>query len=155
MTELAMTVPVPVPFSSACEYAGDFFKEHPQLRVHSGIADTSVASGFRLVDDSTDSARVHDAVLFSWHAKYALLPDLAATLRVRPDQGKGMLYVNARYVPPLGALGLLFDRLAGRRIAKQSLREMLYQIQSYIIERYKGFQGSLHPDDASRWKTQT
>jgi len=143
VTELTLTQFVPVPFSCVSEYATEFLKDHVQLDVHGGVADTRVATGFRVVDDTSDTTRIHEALLFSWHAKYALLPDLAATLRVRPQDGQGMLFVNAQYSPPLGFVGSLFDRVAGRWIARRSISQMLNDMRRYIVERYEGFRQSL------------
>lgn len=147
MTHVTVSAPVPVPFSSACEYAGDFFRQHARLQVHGPLVATEVSSGYRLVDDITDSARIHDAVLFSWEAKYSFLPDLAATLRVRPEHGQGHLYIDGRYSPPLGIIGAIFDRLVGRSIARASLGAVLRDIRTYMIRRHQEFRKSL-PSDA-------
>ena len=125
-----------IPFSAAADYVSEFFKEHARLKVHGPARDATVSTGFRVVDDTTDASRIHDAVIFAWSPKLRFLPDLAATLRVRPNNGRALLMLNAMYDPPFGRAGAAFDRIAGQRIANRTFVALLNDIEVYVLSHY-------------------
>lgn len=139
MTQLTLARSVDVPFSAAVDYASQFFDEHPSLRLRAFSAEASVKAGFRTVDDVTDHARGHDAVVFAWYPKHPLLPALCATLRVRPDYHGATLLLDAQYSPPLRSAGRVFDRIAGRHIARATMNHFLDDVAAFMKERYARF----------------
>lgn len=143
MTTVELRRKLPIPFSAAADYVSEFFREHPQLEVHGPACGTTVTTGFQVVDDATDGARIHEAVVFAWFPQYRLFPALSATLRVRPDYGQAALLLNAIYHPPFGRLGAAFDRLVGRRIARRTFSALLDDIEAFAVKRYETYAADL------------
>jgi hypothetical protein len=63
-----------------------------------------------------------------------LFPSLDADLEIAPlGQDRCQLSMNARYVPPLGALGRAIDRALLFRVAEATIKNFLDQIRDGII----------------------
>jgi hypothetical protein len=66
-------------------------------------------------------------------------PTFDGTLTVRADEtfDKSILELDGQYAPPLGAAGLLFDAVVGRRIAELTARGLLQRVGSALEARYR------------------
>jgi hypothetical protein len=87
-----------------------------------------------VVDDTTDSVRRHDALEITWNPHTRLFPRAQALLTVRPHAPQGTeLQLSLVYQPPLGTVGLLFDRLIGRHIAWLTAGIFLRELRRAIV----------------------
>ena len=70
-----------------------------------------------------------------WHALKgrALFPELQADLVAHPiSEQRSELVIHGNYRPPLGALGLIGDRLIGHRVAQSSAKAFLDELSLAI-----------------------
>lgn len=143
MTQVHVHDFVPVPFSAAERYASEFFRDRHNLVVHLNKLHTTVTSDFAAVDDTSDPARIHDAVLFVFYPNTRLIPALSAALRMRPEFSGSMLYIDAKYEAPLGLFGKVFDRLVGSRFAHKTMVQFLNDVSADMVQRHETFRNSL------------
>jgi hypothetical protein len=139
------------PFSVAHDYAEQFFREAGnEIDVRIPLRDVvyalpgkvrkPVKLEFALRPDETDAGRAHDALQVEWRAATRLLPDLHGVLRLRiATVETTRLTLEGTYRPPLGAAGLIFDALVGRRIARASVRDLLERIAAALEAREDAF----------------
>ena len=131
---------VRVPFSEAHDYAEDFFQAaEREVEVMVPLRDIvpllpgrmrkPVDLVFALHPDETDEGRVHDALLIEWTAGARLFPNFHGTLRLRIESvDSTRLSREGAYRPRFVPLGLVFDWLLGRRIARATMRELLERL---------------------------
>jgi hypothetical protein len=91
--------------------------------------------------DHTDMGRSHDEIAFSWDARSRWLPNLRGHLRFRPNGVATRMMLDAKYEPPFGTLGSVFDRFVGRRVATATCHDLLHQIGLALEDRWS------HTDD--------
>jgi hypothetical protein len=114
------------------EFAQLSLKEHGRMQVSpvSTVAE-NVSHTTKLVDDSTDGTRLHDALLLAWKPDHNMaLPDFRGVLTVRPKDRGVWMRLQGSYDPPFGLAGKIFDALAGNRIASRTMQRLL----DHIIE---------------------
>jgi hypothetical protein len=122
------------PFSIAHEYAVDYLRRaeageaeadiRVPIRLLPALVRRRVEVSFGLHADVAEDGRSHDEIRMHWKTGTVLLPDFHGTLRFRiAGQGTDVL-VEGVYRVPFGALGRLFDQVAGRHIAQASLRDL-------------------------------
>lgn len=130
MSEIRVTGYCECPFSTVMEFAELSLKERRRLTVSpiSNVAE-NVSHVTKLIDDKTDGARLHEALLIAWKPEHnATFPDFRGVLTVRPrDRGVSMR-LQGRYQPPFGLAGKIFDVVAGNRIAKRTARRLLNEV---------------------------
>lgn len=143
MNHLLRKILVEAPFSSVIEYVADFFDERPDLRVKA-LASTNIPVETRseLVDDKTDTVRLHDALTLSWQPRWSMFPSFRGRATVRPQSPGSMLTLEGSYEPPGGKLGHVFDRLIGERLAYGTMDHLLGRLRRYVEYRYHTFQQS-------------
>jgi hypothetical protein len=131
---------VHVPFSLAHDFAEEFFRDaerYVDLRVPlrdlfwalRGKLRRPVRLTFALRPDDAEEGRLHDAMLIEWNAGTRLFPQFHGTLRLRiASIDDTLLTLEGEYRPPFGAVGLLFDRLAGQGIAHSTMSDLLRRL---------------------------
>ncbi len=148
---------VQVPFSVAHDYAEDFFRAAERdvevrvpLRFGFGLRrriKRPVDLVFAMHPDETDDGRAHDAMLIEWKAGSPLFPNFHGTLRLRIASVEATgLTLEGAYVPPFAPLGLIFDRLVGRRIARATMNELLERLALAMEQREDDYRAA----DAAR-----
>ncbi|HTW84443.1 MAG TPA: hypothetical protein VMD91_10275 [Candidatus Sulfotelmatobacter sp.] len=143
------------PFSVAHDYAEEFLQDAEravEVRIPlrnffyglRGHVARPVKLLFALHPDETEGGRLHDALLIEWRAGTRLFPHFHGTLRLRiADVEHTRLTFEGAYRPPAGALGLVFDALLGRRIAKSTMAELLDRIARALERREEEYRQGL------------
>jgi hypothetical protein len=156
ITRLTVERVARVPFSVAHDYAEEFFREaerYVDLRVPlrdlfwalRGKLHRPVRLIFALHPDEAEDGRVHDAMLVEWHAGTSLFPQFHGTLRMRiASVETTRLVLEGAYRPTFGRLGIVFDRLAGRRIARATMTDLLSRLVIRMEHREAEFRAEMH-----------
>lgn len=109
------------PFSVAQSYAENYLRDaaggSDNAVVYAGPFRRRVVFRFGTRNDATEPGRAHDEIVLHWSAKTWLLPNFKGTFRMRIALPGTLFVLDGRYVPPGGALGAIFDRVIGTRIA--------------------------------------
>ena len=79
-------------------------------------------------NDATEPGRSHDEIILSWSAKTWLLRKMYGTLRMRISMPGTLLVLHGQYATLDGALGSVFDRFIGARIASSIGNDLLVGI---------------------------
>jgi hypothetical protein len=81
--------------------------------------------------DDHERNRSRRGLTFHWDAGNPLLPDLHGDLsfRIAPE-GRTEVVMTGEYTPPLGAAGLVLDKVLGKRIALATGQALLERIAS-------------------------
>jgi len=155
ITRIAVERIALVPFSVAHEYAEEFFRDaerYVDVRVPlrdlfwalRGKLRRPVRLTFALHPDEVEGGRLHDAMLVEWHAGTALFPQFHGTLRMRiASVDTTRLVLEGAYRPPLGRVGVLFDRIAGRRIARATMLDLLGRLVVRMEHRESEFRAAM------------
>ncbi|MDQ6929586.1 MAG: hypothetical protein M3126_02820 [Candidatus Eremiobacteraeota bacterium] len=140
MNHLLRATDVDAPFSSVIEYVGDFLREHPRLKVKAVASSrASVDTRFAIVDDGSDTARLHDALTLEWRPDWPLFPRFSGFVTVRPQSLGSLLELQGSYEPPAGRLGQAFDALIGERLAYGTMDHLLGRLCRYVERRHRDF----------------
>jgi hypothetical protein len=131
------TAIVRCPFSRITEMIERSLEHHREFSVSPmpGVRER-VKVGWSIVDDLSDEARRHDAIALYWTPQHATFPAFAGMMTVRPHYRESYLRISGYYEPPLGVSGRLFDRMAGRRIARLTLRRLIRDLARDVESRY-------------------
>jgi hypothetical protein len=127
MSRVRVTNYCECPFSIAIEYAQLSLKERGNMQVSplSSLTE-NVSHATKVVDDGTDGARLHDALLLVWKPEHnTTLPDFRGVLTVRPRDRGVWMRLQGQYDPPFGLAGKIFDVVAGNRIASVTMQRLL------------------------------
>ncbi len=139
------------PFSVAQEYAKDYLREAEsggeRAFLSAGPLRKRVVFAYATHTDATEPGRAHEEIVLSWLAGSPLLPDFKGTLKMRIEVPGTILVLDGRYVPPGGALGWLFDRVAGKRIAKATAESFLTDVAGTLTERERAWRGEAERRD--------
>lgn len=130
MSEIRVSGYCECPFSTVMQFAQRSLKERGHMNVSPvpGFAET-VAHATKIVDDGTDTSRLHDALLLAWKPEHkAAFPDFRGVLTVRPKERGVWMRLQGSYEPPFGIAGKIFDAVAGNRIAKRTARRLLNDV---------------------------
>ena len=92
--------------------------------------------GWAVVDDLTDECRRHDALTIYWKPEHRTYPAFSGTLTVRPHFRDVHVRIAGQYDPPLGGVGRMFDRMAGRHIARLTRRRLIRDLVRDAEARY-------------------
>ena len=142
------------PFSVAHDYAEDFFAQAAEgVELHVPLRDLAPTRGghlrrrVRLVAqrqrDEHEPGRVHDALEIDWTAGTRFFPDFRGHLRLRIDSVETTrLSLEGTYEPPGGPFGRVFDLVAGRRIARATMRDLLRRVGDAMEQREAEFRAS-------------
>ena len=139
MSEIRVTGYCECPFSTVMEFAQLSLRERRRMTVSpvSHVAE-NVSHATKLIDDSTDGARLHDALLIAWKPEHnGAFPDFRGVLTVRPKDRGVSMWLQGRYEPPLGLAGKIFDAIAGNRIAKRTARRLLDEVIGDVEAKWK------------------
>lgn len=97
------------------------------------------------IRDVTDGTRIHEALFMRWASAGLIpIPTLYGLITIRPDGLATEVRLEASYVPPLGALGRLFDRILGWRLVRRTLERFVDDMYEFIESRY-GLERMIHP----------
>lgn len=87
--------------------------------------------------DESDQARLHDALLIAWRPRTSgLFPNFHGVLTVRPKHAGVWLQLSGDYDPPYAAAGKAFDFVAGRLVAKLTMRRLLDDFAQWMQAEY-------------------
>lgn len=84
--------------------------------------------GWAVVDDLTDECRRHDALAIYWKPEHRTFPAFSGTVTVRPHFRDVHVRISGQYDPPFGFTGPVFDRMAGRHLARLTLRRLVREL---------------------------
>lgn len=117
------------PFSIAEEYVGEYLRraEHGGAEgvLHVGALGRRVRLNFGRRSDPQERGRRHDELVLHWTSGSPLLPDFNGTIAFRIAAPDTRVIVEGAYRPPFGLAGRAFDALAGRRIARATIRDLV------------------------------
>ncbi len=145
------------PFSVAHDYAEDFFADAARgVEMRVPLRDLVPTAGghlrrpVRLVaerrPDEHEPGRAHDALEIDWTAGTRFFPDFRGTLRLRiASVETTRLSLEGTYQPPFGPFGLIFDMVAGRRIARATMHDLLRRLGEAMEAREVEFRASAPP----------
>lgn len=138
------------PVSIAPEYAERFFgrfeQETLEVRVPLPIAlSRRVRLRFGLHFDAPEDGRGRESVHFRWQADCRWLPDLSGVVRfgIAPHC-QTRIILEGSYEPPFGILGLVFDLLIGRWLARATARDLLTRLSEALERDERAFRAA-HP----------
>lgn len=139
MTQVHVNRYVSCPFSAAVELAEQAVNRHTEFHLSPlppfGECVYAVSAH---TDDASDGTRKHDALLLAWRPHAAeLFPDFRGVLTVRPKRSGVWLRLSGEYKPPFGAFGKVFDAIAGRTIARQTMKNFLAGLAGDIEAAYE------------------
>jgi hypothetical protein len=86
--------------------------------------------------DATDWGRLHDEIDFAWDARSRWLPNFNGVLRMRIEGLRTRVLLQGDYLPPLGRIGALLDRLVGRRLARLTAAELIDRLARALEARW-------------------
>ncbi len=134
------------PFSVGHDYAEDFFADASRfVELHVPLRDLGhLRRPVRLVaerrPDEDDPGRLHDALEIDWRAGTRFFPDFHGALRLRIDSVETtLLSLEGTYQPPFGPFGIVFDLVAGRRIARATMSDLLQRLGDAMEAREAEF----------------
>jgi hypothetical protein len=83
--------------------------------------------------DYTDRTRIHEALVLRWkvHAPVPV-PVLRGMITVRPEGPATEIRMHAKYRPPLGFVGRIFDAVAGRWLAQRTVDRFLDDVKQLV-----------------------
>ncbi|MHB8462821.1 MAG: hypothetical protein ACYDA1_09250 [Vulcanimicrobiaceae bacterium] len=140
MKHVLRTTRVEAPFSTAISHVAEFFEAHPSLQVESlAYARVPITAEARVIDDATDSARRHEAVLLFLRPKSQFIPHFRGAITVRPYMSGAVLRIEGSYEPPGGVPGRMFDWLLGRWLAILTLDHLLFTVKHFVERRHREF----------------
>lgn len=134
MTRVFVTKDVKCPFSATIDFIERLHRTGSEHVVgpFAGLR-TPVICDLHEVRDFTDQTRIHEALTLHWKARAKIpVPEMNGLLTVRPNGRLTQLRMEGRYEPPLGLPGRLFDLLAGRYIARRTIRVFLSELRTFI-----------------------
>lgn len=155
VSRLSVERTVRVPFSLAHDFAEEFFRDaerYVDVRVPlrdlfwalRGKLHKPVRLTFALHPDEAESGRLHDAMLVEWNAGTRLFPQFHGTLRLRiASIEETLLVLEGAYRPPLGIVGIVFDSIAGRRMARSTMRDLLGRLAVRMEHRAAEVRGEI------------
>jgi hypothetical protein len=131
---------VACPFSATIEFAETALRRMKNLHVSpiEGLGERVISSA-KIVDDSTDKSRRHDALLITWRPEHRLFPDFKGTLTIRPRTRGTSVRLQGSYDPPFGVWGRAFDLVFGRAIAHRTLARLLAQLGADVEGQWDEF----------------
>jgi hypothetical protein len=137
------------PFSIADDYAARFLaaaqRGGPETFVRAPLAHMipalrrKVRISFGRSTDAVEPGRAHDEIRLHWLAGSSMLPDFRGTLRFRIDGSGTRIMLDGAYRPPLGPLGMAFDRIVGRWIARATLDDFAKRIATFLEDEERNW----------------
>jgi hypothetical protein len=127
------------PFSAAIELANTAINRMGSFYL-SPFRPLGEAAVFTTVStpDKSDETRKHDALLIAWRPqRRGIFPDFHGVLTVRPKHSGVWLQLSGEYEPPYAIPGQVFDFVAGRAIAKRTMRRLLDDFTRQIELEYE------------------
>lgn len=146
MRPLKASIHVSCPQSVAIDWALRYFDERHRIipiglplrafRLPTFIHISRIVTvGVKAVSIPTASStpRFEQALDLTWNGTHAgPFPRISGVLTARAHSTHAMLHFLGSYTPPFGMVGMLFDRLVGRHIARLFIQTLLYDIKHHI-----------------------
>lgn len=147
MREIRVTRHCACPFSAVIDFAEKALHDSPWMRVSPvPVVSENVQAAAAVVDDRSDDVRRHDALLLAWKPNHrGMFPDFQGVLTARPSGRGAELTLHGRYQPPLGLPGAVFDAVAGRHIARVTMRRVLADLCTQIEQRWDAERAARRP----------
>ena len=129
MTRIVRTARLSEPENIVLDRVQNFFSQHPKLQVKALGSSTAVVEvQHYLLYDWLSVAPRKEGVAFGWRPVWRGFPAFGATLTVRRRGTITELVLEGSYEPPGGAVGRLFDRVIGRKLAAATMDAFLNQV---------------------------
>ena len=87
-----------------------------------------VRLSFGIAIDLVDEGRPHDEIRLRWTSGSRLFPNFRGTVQFRIEQTFTRLLIDGSYTPPLGRIGVAFDRWIGQHIAARTIGDLAGRI---------------------------
>lgn len=97
---------------------------------------------FGLHTDVSEPGRRHDEIRLRWTTGTRLLPNFRGVISFRNDATRTRIFIEGSYDAPLGILGQVFDRFAGKRIARASLEDLGERLKTFLEQRERAWRQS-------------
>jgi hypothetical protein len=146
VTRVSVSKDVHCPFSATVEIIEEFHERHKALRIGPFTKmEGRISCEASEIRDVTDRTRIHEALFMRWASAGLIpIPTLYGLITIRPDGLATEVRLEASYVPPLGALGRVFDRILGWRLVRRTLERFVDDMYEFIESRY-GLERMIHP----------
>jgi hypothetical protein len=116
--------------------ASDTTKDQDALMIRAGISMASKQVAVRTLPPVVKGLGAEIAL--SWSATGVtrdLYPSLEATISIEAiDEASTRIRIVGSYLPPLGDVGVVLDRLVGHRIAAATLRSFLVRVEQHVLD---------------------
>lgn len=110
------------PFSAAEDYALDFL-QRAKFSTH-------------LHRDNSETGRAHDEIRIFWERGSKLFPKFHGTVRFRIARNRTRVLIEGTYAPPFGFAGRVFDKIAGKLIARATLPALASRLAAHLSARH-------------------
>lgn len=139
MTQVCVSRYVDCPFSAALELTETAVTQRSGFYVTpSPPLGERVLFSAKSTNDSTDSARGHDALLIAWRPQTkGMFPDFRGVLTARPEHRGSKLRLTGQYEAPYGTAGKIFDFFIGRSIARSTVKHLLDDVAANVEQLYE------------------
>lgn len=129
MTQIVRATRISAPEDAVIERVQKFFSRHPKFQVKAlGTSTAGVEVQSYLLFDWLSIAPRRVGVAFAWRPVWRGFPAFGATLTVQRKAKNTELVLEGSYEPPGGAVGRLFDRVIGRRLAARTMDAFLSRV---------------------------
>jgi hypothetical protein len=148
MSTVNSSIPVLCPYADAVGYLESYLALNRGLvRLEIPFASLGLPTGLGLGLEALvrytispsrtgPASATSDTITVEWSARTGgPYPSFSGTLRVEPNESLCRLTIEGAYIPPLGALGAAFDKLAGRRIADATVAALLKTLAGELEKR--------------------
>ncbi len=138
MTRVRVRHYVDCPFSAALELSEKAVNKRSEFYLTPAppLGERAAFSA-KSTTDSTDSARKHDALLIAWRPRNKAFPEFRGVITARPYHRGALLRLSGQYQAPFGIAGAVFDVIAGRVIARSTLKHLLQELVLDVEEQYR------------------
>ncbi|HEV7203520.1 MAG TPA: hypothetical protein VGN18_02855 [Jatrophihabitans sp.] len=122
---------------SAAGRASDTAQDQDALLLRAGVSVATKQVVIRALPTAVTAAGAEIAL--SWSATgpmHDLYPSLEATISVEAvDAGSTRVRMIGSYLPPMGNVGVVIDRVIGRRFAAATVRSFLDRVEHRVLDR--------------------
>lgn len=145
MTSITARLHFRFPYALTSEYLSEGFAEVSQtgkhrLQLTARIPATAIELSKTVVAEcELDADNIEPAWLIRWSPEPGgIYPSFKGRLRAYANESDGttILELTGNYAPPLGAAGLAFDHVLGRKITSDTAHDLLANLAAEMKARY-------------------